>query len=378
MALTTCEPCCNPEEFSRMQESYRASVLRILCDQLTELVAIAAGGGGGGGGGTASAFGAAVPANGTAAGFSDGTNMQAGRVYDTDSGAGSEFTLGAQLRFAASGGSVAAPGSATDGLLVNLGANNDVTVTGSVSANITNASGASAVNIQDGGNSITVDGTVGATQSGTWILGANSGVDIGDVTINNASGASAVNIQDGGNSITVDGTITANAGTGTFTSGGPVAHDGVSTQNPLIGGSIARTSYNTAVAQNDVAQEISDTLGRKVVTPYALRGTEFVGVSASDITNTTSTAVKAAGGAGTRYIITSITVSNMAASVSTRVDILSASTVIWSGPAAKDGGGYTITFPCGLVCGVNEAINAQCGTTASATRVAVSGYIDTI
>jgi hypothetical protein len=39
--------------------------------------------------------------------------------------------------------------------------------------------------------------------SGTT-LGANSGVDIGDVTINNSSGASAVNIQDGGNTITVD------------------------------------------------------------------------------------------------------------------------------------------------------------------------------
>lgn len=35
-------------------------------------------------------------------------------------------------------------------------------------------------------------------------LGANDGVDIGDVTVNNASGASAVNIQDGGNSLTVD------------------------------------------------------------------------------------------------------------------------------------------------------------------------------
>lgn len=54
---------------------------------------------------------------------------------------------------------------------------------------------------------VTVTGTVAATQSGTWILGANSGVDIGDVTINNAAGASAVNIQDGGNSITVDGSI---------------------------------------------------------------------------------------------------------------------------------------------------------------------------
>jgi hypothetical protein len=42
-------------------------------------------------------------------------------------------------------------------------------------------------------------------------LAANSGVDIGDVTINNAAGASAVNIQDGGNTITVDGTVSANA-----------------------------------------------------------------------------------------------------------------------------------------------------------------------
>lgn len=48
---------------------------------------------------------------------------------------------------------------------------------------------------------------IAVSQSGTWVLGANSGVDIGDVTINNASGASAVNIQDGGNSITVDGTV---------------------------------------------------------------------------------------------------------------------------------------------------------------------------
>lgn len=52
-----------------------------------------------------------------------------------------------------------------------------------------------------------------ATQpvSGTVTAAAQPGVDIGDVTINNASGASAVNIQDGGNTITVDGTVSANA-----------------------------------------------------------------------------------------------------------------------------------------------------------------------
>lgn len=45
-------------------------------------------------------------------------------------------------------------------------------------------------------------------------LAANDGVDIGDVTVNNASGASAVNVQDGGNSITVD---YATTGSGTAT-----------------------------------------------------------------------------------------------------------------------------------------------------------------
>lgn len=41
------------------------------------------------------------------------------------------------------------------------------------------------------------------------LASAQPGVDIGDVTINNAVGVGAVNIQDGGNSITVDGTVAA-------------------------------------------------------------------------------------------------------------------------------------------------------------------------
>ena len=42
----------------------------------------------------------------------------------------------------------------------------------------------------------------------TSALQTQPGVDIGDVTINNGAGAAAVNIQDGGNSITVDGPLT--------------------------------------------------------------------------------------------------------------------------------------------------------------------------
>lgn len=71
-------------------------------------------------------------------------------------------------------------------------------------------------------NITNVSGTVSLpTGAATSALQTQPGVDIGDVTINNAAGASAVNIQDGGNSITVDGsvsatvsgTVTANIGT---------------------------------------------------------------------------------------------------------------------------------------------------------------------
>lgn len=60
----------------------------------------------GGAGGTSSSYGAAFPATGTAAGFSDGTNMQGAKVYDYDTGAGSDYVMGSALRVPASGGSV--------------------------------------------------------------------------------------------------------------------------------------------------------------------------------------------------------------------------------------------------------------------------------
>jgi hypothetical protein len=66
-------------------------------------------------------------------------------------------------------------------------------------------------------NGLDVDVTRSALPTGAATLAAQTqpGVDIGDVTINNAAGASAVNIQDGGNAITVDGSVTVTQATGT-------------------------------------------------------------------------------------------------------------------------------------------------------------------
>lgn len=77
-----------------------------------------------------------------------------------------------------------------------------------------------AVHISDGGNTITVDGTVTTTPSGTQNVdvtantiglatSANQLPDGHNVTVDNAAGASAVNVQDGGNSLTVDWNGTA-------------------------------------------------------------------------------------------------------------------------------------------------------------------------
>lgn len=84
------------------------------------------------------------------------------------------------------------PNAAADPIYVQLTDGTAVLTTsgGSLSVLVANGAGGSAVNIQDGGNTITVDGSVG---------------------VSNGAGGAAVNIQDGGNSITVDGSVTVSA-----------------------------------------------------------------------------------------------------------------------------------------------------------------------
>jgi hypothetical protein len=80
---------------------------------------------------------------------------------------------------------------------------------------------------------------------------ANSGVDIGDVTINNAAGASAINIQDGGNSITVDGTLTSVA---TITN---VVHVDDNASSLTVDGTVAASNLPTTVDTNSGVKSAS-------------------------------------------------------------------------------------------------------------------------
>jgi epidermal growth factor receptor substrate 15 len=60
----------------------------------------------------------AIPTSSTLVGGSDGSNLQAARVFDTDTGAGVQYVLGTTLRKSASGGSVEA-GTASDPLRID-------------------------------------------------------------------------------------------------------------------------------------------------------------------------------------------------------------------------------------------------------------------
>jgi hypothetical protein len=135
----------------------------------------------------------------------------------------------------------------------------------------------------DSTGALWIRAAAGTASIGT--LGANSGVDIGDVTINNASGAAAVNIQDGGNTITVDGTVgvsgtvtvdgsgvtqpvsgtvTANLAAGTNNIGdvdvltlpgvaGVAAHDAGISGNPVVVGGVSSAAAPTDVTADQEA-----------------------------------------------------------------------------------------------------------------------------
>jgi hypothetical protein len=93
---------------------------------------------------------------------------------------------------------------------------------------------------------------------------------------------------------------------------------------------------------------------------------------ASPLTDTTTTAIIAAGGAGIRTIITSLVITNGHATQDTRVQILDGSTVKFVAFCKAAGGGVAI--PVSLSGSANTAWNAKCVTTGASVDVSMSGY----
>ena len=261
--------------------------------------------------------------------------------------------------------------SETDGLLVNLGANNDVTVTNATAANLkaevvgtgtfvvqatlaaettkvigtVNIAAAQTIAVTQGtaaSLNATVVGTgtfatqAAATQSGTWNIGTVSTVTavttVSTVTNLSQLGGTAIAMNTGVRSagtqrvtiatddtVTVAGNLTNITALGTVTTvttcatlnGSNLAHDAVDAGNPHKIGLQARTTWPTAVANADRTNAIGDKYGRQLIAhvPRGLRARQRTTITSS----TAETTIVTAGAAGVFNDIYKLMIANTSA-----------------------------------------------------------------
>lgn len=164
--------------------------------------------------------------------------------------------------------------------------------------------------------SITVSSTAGvaaedAAASGNPVLvggrydSSARTLDNGDVGAIALDADGAVQIADGGNAITIDGTVTAS------NTAGDIAHSAADSGNPIkVGGKAVNTdgtAPGTAVTENDRANFITDVYGRQCV-----QTTHPNLWSATDNQSSaqTNTVLKATPGSGLSLYITDVVISN--------------------------------------------------------------------
>lgn len=248
-----------------------------------------------------------------------------------------------------------------------------------------------------------------------------TGTDIGDVTVNNAAGASAVNIQDGGNSITVDGTVSAATSPPSGTSatevqgtapdasspiGDPVLIGGV-TAGGLVqqlrvdnnGGLVVGLNATPADGISNIATNLLSQGGAgspMSVFPFhydgstnwnRMRGSTAHGLEVDvkrypfetttqgsiTLTNTTETTLIAAGGAGVNNRLSYVLISNGSAE-KIRVDFRDATggAVDFSIWAGADGGGASMAIPVDIEQDAdNNAWTAQLSSTPTENDVRI-------
>lgn len=251
------------------------------------------------------------------------------------------------------------PGNSTDGLLVNLGANNDVT-----------ASQTGTWTVQPGNTANTTAWLFKLDQTST-----NNDVDIASALPTGSNTIGGVNLTQytpASGRLPVDPSgVTSPVSMATNTPVGNVAHDGVDSGAPLKVGAKATTSVsgNTMVASNDRTDLFAGIDGVQIVRPYANledRVSNVVGV-----TDGSSTSLVAAQGAGIRFCATTLVVSNSSATNVT-VDIRdgTAGSVIMTIPAAANMGGAVVPLPIPICTSANTAMAMD--PSASATTVTVS------
>ncbi len=347
---------------------------------------------GGASGGTSSSFGAAFPATGTAAGYSDGTNMQGARAFDVDTGAGTQYVAGANLRISGSGGSIEAKGQQTmaNSLPVAIASDQGaVTVTANagtgtftVSGTVTANAGTGTFNNQQ--TNITADYDTGAgTQTMTmWglALPASGGAVAGGTATNPLqvslanTGANGTALKVDGSGVTqpVSGTVTANQGgapwsqnltqiggnavvtggaTGLLAVAGPVASGAANADNPVKVGGVFNTTQPTV------------TTGQVVDAQMTARGAQLVATGVDTFNVTVNAALPTGGN-------TIGAVTQASGPWTSNVTQFGGSNVV-TGTGASGAGIPRVTLSNDSSLAANQSVNAnQIGGSAIATAAA--------
>ena len=237
---------------------------------------------------------------------------------------------------------------------------------------------ANPIQVGDAGGSLTVDGTVAATQSGAWnvtdisgtvslptgaataanqttIIGHVDGIEGLLTTIDADTGVLAGAVA--GTEVQVDvvaalpagtnaiGKLAANSGvdigdvdvTSAIITGGAVAHDSADSGNPIKVGAKAITALSTAtlVAAADRVDAIADVDGAHIIRANSTLA-DVVSGNASN-TDGASTQVIASSGAGVKTYLTDVTITNTSAS-NIYVEMKDGTTVKWTFPVPANGG----------------------------------------
>lgn len=158
---------------------------------------------------------------------------------------------------------------------------------------------------------------------------------------------------------------------------GDVAHGTADAGEPVKIGGKALSADPTAEATGDRVNALFDLIGRQVMFPYSLKENLVSGAITTAMTGTTSTSLIGAPGSGLYNYITQITVSNAHGTVGTDVAIQDGSggTTIYTIPAAAVYGGAVVTFPAPLKQPTsNTALYCANVTTGASTKVSASGF----
>lgn len=218
------------------------------------------------------------------------------------------------------------------------------------------ASGASALPIQDGGNSITVDGTVSVT--GQIVAGTAGTASTDVVTVQGIASMTPLSVQ----------------------SAGAVAHDSADSGNPVKIGLKAETSPKgiTLVADGDRTDAYADADGLQLV-KLNTSGADAISESVSNTDGASTAFTNFSAVASTKNYITAYTAFRTdAGSSMAYIDLRdgTAGSVLWRIPLPPTGGAISPPYngPCLFKTSANTALAFDVSGALSTVYISVAGY----